>query len=544
MSGQARAPRRARGACFLGHVLWALSLGACAGEVRTVVPHPQPTPGARANLELVRVQQVALADFGVMNPDEFGGVATDAARGVIYVGTRGGLLLALSMETGEVVWEQQLQGAISSIPKLAEDGALLLVGTDNGELLAIELESRKTRWTYTTLGTIRNEPLVHDGTVYVVNSRDQVFALELSTGAWRWQYEQPYPTEFTVHGHAGLSYLPPEEEVGANSRGEASGEGAKTSGEAPNGEAGGGTSGEGAKTRGGAAGEHGEGAKTSSGAAGEHGEGAKTSGDAAGERGEGANTRGGAAGGGEPASEPEAEDDEEELDDPWSGEEQEEGLTAGAGSSPLPDPADGLLFTGFSNGKVVAIGARSGEPLWVANVAPPAGGDFVDADGTPLILRERGEVVVTGQSTGVYGLSLADGEERWFRPIRGAGTVVAGPRGLMLVASGLEGLYALEQGGKVRWRRQLNPGFLQAPLVVGDVAFLSHSDDGLLAFDVETGEYLAGLDTGSGVSGPPVYDAALGRFYTLSNRGMLVVFRTVGSESPLPGLDGSVRRGR
>jgi outer membrane protein assembly factor BamB len=381
----------------------------CAEHVRSVLPHPRMTAGARANLELALIQQVTIPDYGVLNPDEFAAVTPDPARKLAYVGTRGGDLVALSMETGAVVWEHKFPGAVSSVPTIAEDGALLLLGTDNGDLVALELETRKARWTYSTLGTIRNQPLVVGGTVHVVNSRDQVFALDLKTGGWRWQYDQPYPTEFTVHGHAGLSHL----------AGEKTGEG--------EGEAGAGT-----------------------------------------------------------------------------------------------------LFTGFSNGKVGAIGAETGEAQWLVSVAPPAGGDFVDSDGTPLVIPERGEVVVTGQSTGVFGLSLADGSQRWHRPMRGAGSVIAGPRGLMVVASALEGVFALEHGGRVRWRQQLDPGFVQAPLIVGDIAFVAHSDSGLLAFDVETGELLANLDTGSGISGPPVHDPVYSRFYTLTNRGMLVVFRTVG----------------
>jgi outer membrane protein assembly factor BamB len=445
-------------------------LGACAGEARTVMPHPEVTPGARTNLELARVQQVALPDYGVLTPDEFAGVATDPARRLIYVGTRGGTLLALSMETGEVAWEQQFPGAISSVPKIAADGELMLLGTDNGDLLAIELDTRKTRWSYSTLGTIRNEPLVRGNTVFVVNSRDQVFALELNTGAWRWQYEQPYPTEFTVHGHAGLTYL--DEEIGGGAPLPAAGELAAEIVDPDADE--------------------------------------------------------------EPANEEEEEPDEQgaAASEPAATSPGEDSAAAPATGEAAPAngisaPPPGTIFTGFSNGKVVAIGAQSGEAIWVANVAPPGGGDFVDADGTPLILAERGELVVTGQSTGVYGLALQEGLERWHRPLRGAGSVVAGPRGLMIVASALEGLFALEHGGRVRWRQQLNPGFLQTPLIVGDTAFVAHSDDGLLAYDVETGEFLANLDPGSGISGPPVYDADLARFYTMTNRGMLVVFRTV-----------------
>ena len=141
------------------------------------------------------------------------------------------------------------------------------------------------------------------------------------------------------------------------------------------------------------------------------------------------------------------------------------------------------------------------------------------------MVPERGEVVVAGQNTGVYGLALADGSQTWFHPVRGAGSVVRGPRGLMAFSSALEGIFVLEHGGRVRWRKQVNPGFVSAPLVVGDIAFVTHAEDGLLAYDIETSEYLGGLDFGSGMSGPPAHDPVFHRFYAVSNRGALIVFR-------------------
>lgn len=384
-------------------VLIGATMPGCTREERRVVVYPEPDSGARLNLTPALMTQVTLPDNFVLRPDEFAGVVVDPARRLVYVGNRAGSLLALKAEDNTVAWEIEFPGAISSEGVLAEDGALLLLGTDNGDIVAFDLETRKPRWSYETQGTIRNLPVVVDGVVYVVNSRDQVFALDLRSGAWRWQYDQPYPTEFTVHGHAGISYLPPAGQDGA------------------------------------------------------------------------------------------------------------EGV--------------GTLFTGFSNGKVAAIGAASGEALWLASVAPPEGGDFADADATPLVAADRGEVVVAGQNTGVYGLALADGSQRWFHSVRGAGSVVRGPRGLMAFSSALEGIFVLEHGGRVRWRQQTNPGFVSAPLIVGDVVFVTHAEDGLLAYDVETGEYLGGLDPGSGMSGPPVADLVFGRFYALTNRGALVSFR-------------------
>lgn len=382
-------------------VVLALGLAGCGGEARKVAVYPESSSGARLNLTPALVTQVTLPDNFVLRPDEFAGVVADPQRQLIYVGNRAGSLMALRMDDGTQVWEVNFPGAISSEGLITEDGELLLLGTDNGDLVAFDLETRKPRWTYETQGMIRNLPVVVEGVVYTVNSRDQVFALDLRTGSWRWQYDQPYPTDFTVHGHAGISYLAPE------------------------------------------------------------------------------------------------------------------------GS----DEAAGTVFTGFSNGKVAAIGATSGEALWLVSVAPPEGGDFADADATPLVVPERGEVVVAGQNTGVYGLALADGSQTWFHPVRGAGSVVRGPRGLMAFSSALEGIFVLEHGGRVRWRKQVNPGFVSAPLVVGDIAFVTHAEDGLLAYDIETSEYLGGLDFGSGMSGPPAHDPVFHRFYAVSNRGALIVFR-------------------
>ena len=184
-----------------------------------------------------------------------------------------------------------------------------------------------------------------------------------------------------------------------------------------------------------------------------------------------------------------------------------------------------VVYTGFDDGKVVALGGKSGEPLWIATVAPAEGGPFVDCDSTPLFIAERDEVVVTGQETGVYGLAAEDGTPRWTFPVRGAGTVVHGTGNTLLFASSLEGVYAIDPGGSVRWRRQLDPGVLSTPLLVNDVVFVTHSEIGMFAFAAESGELLARVDTGSGMSSVPVHDPANRRLYALTNRGSLLAFR-------------------
>ncbi|MEZ4381629.1 MAG: PQQ-binding-like beta-propeller repeat protein [Nannocystaceae bacterium] len=407
------APALARLARLSGLGL-ALLGGACGPTESTVLVYPAETDAARAVLEVDFMRSITVTEMAILRPDELAVVTTDVERRQLYVGSRDGTLLALDVDDGSLRWERDFGGPLASEPVLVDGEPVLLVGSDNGALTALDLDTHELRWVYETQGTLRGRPIIVENVVYFANSRDQVFALDVRTGAWRWQYEQPFQTDFTIHGHAGLSYV--------------------------------------------------------------------------------------------------------------------------SDSDPSV-PEGGVVLTGFGNGRIVAIGAASGEALWQANVAPPEGGAFVDADSTPLVDVAAGEVVVSGQATGVYGLSLSDGAERWHRPMRGAGTVVDAGDGGLIVASSLEGIFAIERGGRLRWRKQQDPGVLSTPVVVGATVLVSHSESGLLAFDRVSGELLAALDVGSGISGQPAYDPHFGRAYAISNRGYLIAFR-VGrgaSEDALPG---------
>jgi outer membrane protein assembly factor BamB len=381
----------------------ALAIAACACTTGTEPPpiYPEGDDGARRLGTVALYRQITLPDNFILRPDEFGSVAVDAARGLIYVGSRDGNLLALAQDTGEVVWELPLGGPVSGTPVLArtDDGEHLLVGTDNGALFSLDPETLKERWSYQTDGRIRNPALVVEGVVYLVNSRDQVFALDARKGAWRWQYEQELQTDFTVLGHAGLGFVPSV--------------------------------------------------------------------------------------------------------DPTAG-----------------DP--GTLFACFDNGKVVALSASSGEALWIASVASTDDPNFVDCDSTPVPDLQRQRVYVAGQSTGVFGLALEDGARQWHFPVEGVGSIAEGPGGALVVASSLEGVFALDRDGHSLWRTQLDPGSLSWPVLAGDAMVVTHSDLGLVALEPSTGEVLGRMFTGSGMSSTPIFDPGSRRLYAISNRGVLV----------------------
>ncbi|MEX1365398.1 MAG: PQQ-binding-like beta-propeller repeat protein [Nannocystaceae bacterium] len=397
----------ARGLAALTAVAWlALGTVACGARDAVELIYPRQDDAARPVMTVDYTQQLTQPDNFVLRPDEFGGAAVDPQRGLLYAGSRDGFLFALEQDDGSVRWDLELGGAVGSVPVIVEaqgdDESMILVGTDNGLMHAIALSDRRTVWSYETPGRIRNPAVVHEGVVFFVNSRDQIYALDLRTGLWRWQYEQELQTDFTVHGHGGLSFTPAAEQ----------------------------------------------------------------------------------------------------------------GVELGT------------IHACFDNGKVVALAAGSGQALWIASVAPPEGGDFIDCDSTPLVDLEQGLVFVAGQSTGVVALELESGDERWRFPMRGAGSIVAASDGSLVGSSSLEGVFVLERdGSRMRWRSPTDPGVLSTPVVVGNSVFVTHSELGLLAFDLGTGELAAQLRTGSGMGSVPVYDPARQRLFAISNRGVFVALR-------------------
>lgn len=415
-----RVRRGVLGACLV-------ALVSCSPVPEVVLIHPEGGDAPREVLQVEFSQTLTAPDNFVLRPDEFGGVAVDHGRDRLYVGSRDAYLIAMDTASGQVAWEQHLADSVSGIPVVANlsggpgvddddaQTALVIVGTDNGVVHAIDADTQASRWRYETPGRVRNAPIVAEDTVYFTNSRDQVFALDVRTGEWRWQYEQEFSNNFTVYGRAGLTFVPA-------------------------------------------------------------------------------------------------------AADELAGE-------------------IGTIYTGFDNGRVVALGATSGQPLWLANVAPPEGGDFVDCDSTPWVDKEAGMLVVSGQSTGVHALSLEDGSMLWRYPVSGAGTVVGTEDGSLIAASSLEGLLSLDAHGGLQWRTELDPGVVQGPVVVQGTVFLTHADLGLIAFDSLSGEMLAQLRTGSGISTPPTFDPIGQRLYVTSNRGRFLSLRVGGgllSAPPVP----------
>jgi outer membrane protein assembly factor BamB len=110
-----------------------------------------------------------------------GGIWTTPAvvDGVVYVGTNGGRLVAVSAATGVELWSKRLPGPLWSSPTVVD--GVLLMGDCAGDLHAYDLRAGgaepRERWSVSLGGCIEATPAVWDGRIYVGSRDGALYAL-------------------------------------------------------------------------------------------------------------------------------------------------------------------------------------------------------------------------------------------------------------------------------------------------------------------------------------------------------------------------------
>lgn len=188
-----------------------------------------------------------------------------------------------------------------------------------------------------------------------------------------------------------------------------------------------------------------------------------------------------------------------------------------------------LIYTGFSNGTLVALRKDTGSVAWSTSLKGDAD-RFMDVDATPVII---GDLVYTSSSSGgVYALDKLTGQVRWRVPFYdvaqpsatgNVGGIATDGKALYVSVADL-GTYAIDLGGNILWRVGAKDGGEPAqPVVWNELLLISLAHDGVFLADRRTGETLEYFDPGDGVSAVPTVTGD-GRLFVMSNRGILYAF--------------------
>jgi outer membrane protein assembly factor BamB len=109
--------------------------------------------------------------------------APAVSGGLVYTGTpRTGVMYALSVATGKIVWEFQT-GGIESPP--AVSGKLVFIGSTDGNCYAVNATTGALVWKFSTGGAVLS-PVVAGHDVYLASRDGNIYAVAAQTGAEIW----------------------------------------------------------------------------------------------------------------------------------------------------------------------------------------------------------------------------------------------------------------------------------------------------------------------------------------------------------------------
>ncbi|XP_078696380.1 uncharacterized protein LOC144924725 [Branchiostoma floridae x Branchiostoma belcheri] len=119
--------------------------------------------------------------------------------GTLFVGTRGGSVMAVDIEQGKLKWEKEFGGdhEILSPPALDNEG-YLYIGSGDGNLLKLKQEDGSVVWKFPAGEEIWSGPrLDKHGRVYVGSISGPVFCVDRETGRVVWSHETEGPVVAT-----------------------------------------------------------------------------------------------------------------------------------------------------------------------------------------------------------------------------------------------------------------------------------------------------------------------------------------------------------
>ena len=117
--------------------------------------------------------------------------------GRLFVAQRNGVVKALDVETGRVVWSTDTDLPLSGGPGVGD--GLVVVGTSNAKLVALDTESGEERWRVRVSSEILSVPKVASGIVVVHTIDGKIIGLDALDGTQAWLYNRSVPV-LSLHG--------------------------------------------------------------------------------------------------------------------------------------------------------------------------------------------------------------------------------------------------------------------------------------------------------------------------------------------------------
>lgn len=116
--------------------------------------------------------------------DRFGADVA-VAEGRVFAGTHDGRVVALSPDSGRMLWEFATGDSVLGAPAVV--GGRVFAGSFDGHVYALDAASGRLLWKRDTRGAVVSTPAVHGGRIVVGNRSYDLLGLDAASGEVAWQ---------------------------------------------------------------------------------------------------------------------------------------------------------------------------------------------------------------------------------------------------------------------------------------------------------------------------------------------------------------------
>lgn len=149
--------------------------------------------------ETVQVRSVWSKDVGVGIDEAFVELKPAISDTEIFTVDREGQVTSLSLDTGSINWQTELDTIITGGIGFGE--GILIVGDSHGEITVLDADNGSVKWKKELSSVMLSSPLVQDNILIVRTGDGRIFGLSAENGTQAWVYDRGVPV-LTLRGNS------------------------------------------------------------------------------------------------------------------------------------------------------------------------------------------------------------------------------------------------------------------------------------------------------------------------------------------------------
>ncbi|GAB4226637.1 MAG: outer membrane protein assembly factor BamB [Francisella sp.] len=172
---------------FLCVILFSILVSSCS---TSNVPPPTPlskTPPKKTFVKVIWKQKTGNGNGGLANYN----VAPFYANNTVFVPNQNGMLYALSINDGKVLWKSDIGSNLSSQPNVIANA--VIVGSIKGILTAVDSQSGQILWQSDAPSSIVSQPTIYNNSIYLQTHDGSVSSFNARNGDKEWSVANNIP---------------------------------------------------------------------------------------------------------------------------------------------------------------------------------------------------------------------------------------------------------------------------------------------------------------------------------------------------------------